>query len=324
MAMNSRTQELKNSRTNKFGRIGVLMGGPSSEREISLKSGQAVYEALKAEGLDAVDIDIATADINKNLALLKSKKIDCAFIAMHGRFGEDGAIQEILERLGLPYTGSGVLASRLAMDKIASRRIFEANGLSVPQYKEIKKETYRRDVKSLNGLKFPLVVKPATHGSSIGLSIVRKDAEFNNAIDMAFTFDERLIIDEYIEGREMTVGVLDEEPLPVIEVIPKKEFFDYEAKYTFGLTDYEVPARLDEEAAKKIKSAALSAHKLMGCFGCSRTDMILNRDGLPVILEVNTIPGLTATSLLPKAAKVTGISFTRLCLKLIELAYEKK
>ncbi len=308
---------------NKFGKIGVLMGGPSSEREISLKSGRAVYEALKEKGQDVVDIDIKTGGINENIALLKSKRIDCAFIALHGRFGEDGTIQEILERLRLPYTGSGVSASRLGMDKIASRQIFQAHGLCVPRHNAVKKESYSSGMKSFNGLKLPLVVKPATHGSSIGLSIVRGEPQFHKAVELAFSFDERVIIDEYIEGREVTVGILDKEPLPVIEIIPKKGFFDYEAKYMAGLTDYQVPAKLDEETAQKLKAVALSAHKLLGCFGCSRVDMILGRDNLPVILELNTIPGLTATSLLPKAAKTIGIDFAQLCLKLIGLAYEK-
>lgn len=307
-----------------FGKIGVLMGGPSSEREISLRSGCAVYEALKGEGQDVVGIDIKTDSIDENAALLKSQGIDCAFIALHGRFGEDGAIQELLERLRLPYTGSGVAASRLAMDKIASRRAFEAQGLRVPRYSSAEKGAYQSGVNVFDGLKVPLVVKPASQGSSIGLSIVREKQRLNQAMSLAFSFDKRVIIDEYIEGREMTVGILDEEALPVIEIIPKKEFFDYEAKYKPGLTDYQVPAKIDRESAEKIKAAALSAHKLLGCFGCSRVDMILQEGGnLPFILELNTIPGFTATSLLPKAAKTVGIDFPRLCLKLIALAYEK-
>lgn len=184
-----------------FGTIGVLMGGPSSEREISLKSGRAVYEALKGQGQDVVGINIRTDDIDEDIALLKSSKIDCAFIALHGRFGEDGTIQEILERLRLPYTGSGVSASRLAMDKIASRKIFEAHGLRVPRYSAVKKDSYNSGGKIFNGFKPPLVVKPATHGSSIGLSIVRERRQINKAIDLAFSFDERIIIDEYIDGK---------------------------------------------------------------------------------------------------------------------------
>ena len=306
-----------------FGRVGVLMGGPSTEREISLKSGKAVYESLRQSGLEVVGIDIETDNIEKNIRLIKSYNINCAFIALHGRFGEDGQIQEILDILKILYTGSGTLASRLAMDKIASRRIFEINGLRVPRYKTLDRFSYNANWKVHNNLALPLVIKPATHGSSIGLSIVDKEKDLNKAVDVAFGFDERILIEEYIKGREVTVGILDDRALPVIEIIPKKRFFDYEAKYQIGMTDYVVPAKLEESIAKKIQSVALSAHKLLGCFGCSRVDMILSKDNTPFVLEVNTIPGLTSISLLPKAAKVVGIEFPDLCLKLIKLAYEK-
>jgi len=322
MAINSRTCEPANLRT-KYGRIGVLMGGPSTEREISLKSGKAVYEALKQSGLQVIPIDIKTDSIEENIRLIESCKIDCAFLALHGRFGEDGQIQEILEIIKIPYTGSGVLASRLAMDKVASRKIFQANGLNVPKYKIVEKASYTLDWEVNNNLKLPLVIKPATHGSSIGLSIIDKQEDLDKAVSLAFAFDERIIIEEYVEGREVTVGILKEQPLPVIEIIPKRRFFDYEAKYTPGMTDYEVPAKLEESIAREVKKAALSAHKLLGCSGCSRADMILSKDNLPFVLEVNTIPGLTNISLLPRAAKTQGIEFNELCLKLIKLAYEK-
>lgn len=314
MAMTSRGQ---------YGRIGVLMGGPSSEREISLKSGNAVYEALKQSGLEVIAIDIKTDSIEENISLIESCKIDCAFLALHGRFGEDGQLQGVLEIIKIPYTGSGALASRLAMDKIASRKIFQSNGLSVPKYKILEKVSYRSDCKINNDLKLPLVIKPATHGSSIGLSIIDKQADLDRAVSLAFGFDEKIIVEEYIEGREVTVGILQEQPLPVIEIIPKKRFFDYEAKYTPGMTAYEVPAELEENIAERVKKTALLAHKLLGCSGCSRVDMILGKDNLVFVLEVNTIPGLTNISLLPRAAKIQGIEFNELCLKLIKLAYEK-
>ena len=167
------------------------------------------------------------------------------------------------------------------------------------------------------------MVKPAGHGSSIGLSVVDREGYLDKSVDLAFSFDERIIIEEYIRGREVTVGILDELALPVIEIIPKKRFFDYEAKYQAGMADYVVPAELEDEIAQNIQEAALSAHKLLGCYGCSRVDMILSSDNIPFVLEVNTIPGLTLTSLLPKAAKVAGIDFSQLCIKLIRLAYEK-
>jgi D-alanine--D-alanine ligase len=308
----------------KRGKIGVLMGGPSTEREISFKSGKAVYLALEQLGFKVDAIDIKTDSIKENMRLIKSHKIDCAFLALHGRFGEDGSIQEILESLKIPYTGSGVLASRLAMDKVASRQIFEVHGLRVPRYKVLNKTSFATKHKIYDNLGFPLVIKPAAHGSSIGLSIIGKAKELSKAIALAFTFDEKIIIEEYVRGRELTVGILDERALPVIEIIPKKIFFDYEAKYQPGLTDYVVPAKLKEGVARKVRGVALSAHRLLGCFGCSRVDIILDKDNLPYILEVNTIPGLTSTSLLPKAAGAIGIPFGELCLKLVKLAYEPR
>jgi len=305
----------------RVGRIGVLMGGPSSEREISLKSGKAIYESLKNSGLEAIAIDINTDDIQATSQLIRSQKIDCAFIALHGRFGEDGQIQEILDRSGLVYTGSAVEASRRAMNKVVSHEIFSSNGLAVPRYRALNKNSFSKDDKFFADLGFPLVVKPVTGGSSIGLSLVDSQGSLIEAIDLAFSYDESIIIEEYIKGRELTVGILNEEALPVIEIIPKNKFFDFQAKYQSGMTDYIVPAKLEKEVTQRVKQAALLAHKLLGCFGCSRVDLILSRDNLPFILEINTIPGFTSTSLLPKAAKAVGIEFNQLCMKLIELAY---
>jgi len=307
----------------KIGRIGVLMGGPSEERQISLRSGKAVYESLKNANFDVVPIDIESQDLEENIRKIKSYNIEVAFIALHGRFGEDGTIQKLLEDLGIPYTGSGVLASKFALDKVLSRQRFLSFGLNVPDYIVIEKKDFDKTYLSLNKFKFPLVVKPACQGSSIGLSIVEDKDSLSKAIDLAFSFDERIIIEEYIKGRELTVGILDEEPLPVIEIIPKKKFFDYEAKYTPGLTEYVVPAKLEEKIASQAKNSALLAHKSLDCFGFSRVDMILNKENKVFVLEVNTIPGLTETSLLPKAAKAVGISFLELCLKLIDSAYRR-
>ncbi|MFA5150136.1 MAG: D-alanine--D-alanine ligase [Candidatus Omnitrophota bacterium] len=306
----------------KFGRVGVLMAGPSTEKKISLKSGQAVCAALQRSGLQVTPVLIKTDKLKDNVRLLKLKKIDCAFIALHGRFGEDGEIQKILSDLKIPYTGSGVRASRLAMDKVSSRKIFQKYGLKVPRSWVFSRDTYRGFYCAKLGL--PLVVKPATHGSSIGLSIVGKLKDIPAAIELAFKFDKKIIIEEYIKGRELTVGILEEKAMPVIEIVPKRAFFDFQAKYQKGLTRYIVPAKLSPGLTRSVKEAALSAHKLLGCIGCSRVDIILDEKNTPFILEVNTIPGLTATSLLPKAAKKSGISFTALCLKLIKLAYEKK
>lgn len=307
----------------RFGRVGVLMGGPSSERGISLKSGKAVLSALLDSGVDAVGIDIITDNVEENIRLLQSHKLNSVFIALHGRFGEDGSIQEILEKMHLPYTASGVEASRLAMDKIGSLKIFKEGGLCTPKSHFIMKSVYQENRVYKNDLGFPLVVKPANHGSSIGLSLVENNEDLPSAIDLAFQFDERIIVEEFINGRELTVGVLGEVALPVIEIVPKNKFFDFEAKYQAGLTEYIVPAVLEASVSKTVQKTALEAHRLLGCFGCSRTDIILSKGGSAYVLEVNTIPGMTATSLLPKAAKITGIDFNQLCIKLLELAYEK-
>lgn len=306
-----------------FGKVGVLMGGFSTEREISLKSGQAVYAALKQQGIEAVSIDIQTDSRQENIRLIQSLNINCAFLALHGRFGEDGQIQQLLEDLNIPYTGPGVEASRLAMDKLASRRIFAAHGLSVPRYISLNQASYRKDLSIADAFALPWVVKPASHGSSVGLSMIEQKDRLYPAIDLAFSFDEVILIEEYIKGRELTVGILDDKPLAVIEIIPKNNLFDYQAKYQAGMTEYIVPAELPFEITHRVQEAALLSYKLLGCQGCSRVDMILRGDNTVFILEVNSIPGLTDNSLLPKAAKVNGIEFGQLCLKLIELAYEK-
>ncbi len=307
-----------------FGRIGVLMGGPSSEKEISFKSGKAVLAALLASGIEAVGIEITTDSVQENIKLLKGHNLNGVFIALHGRFGEDGAIQEILEKINLPYTASGVAASRLAMDKIGALEKLKAAGLRVPRAVFISKADYQKTKRFKNELGLPLVVKPANHGSSIGLSLVESNDEISAAIQLAFNYDQRVIIEEFVFGRELTVGVLGQEALPVIEIVPKGKFFDYEAKYKAGSTEYIVPAVLEKSVFKKVQQAGLAAHKLLGCFGCSRTDIILSKEGSVYVLEVNTIPGMTATSLLPKAAAIAGLNFNQLCIKLLELAYAKR
>jgi len=232
-----------------YGRVGVLMGGPSSEREISLKSGKAVLSALLESGLDAVGIDIATDNARENTRLLKDHRLDCVFIALHGRFGEDGTVQRLLEELNLPFTGSGVEASCLAMDKIGSLDVFRKQRLCVPKSLSLEISAYQKNRDFKNELGFPVVVKPANHGSSIGLSIVENEEGIIGGIELAFQFDRRIIIEEYIKGRELTVGILDERVLPVIEIIPKRKFFDFAAKYQAGLTEYIVPAKLDKGIA---------------------------------------------------------------------------
>ncbi|MBP7215712.1 MAG: D-alanine--D-alanine ligase [Candidatus Omnitrophica bacterium] len=304
-------------------RVGVLMGGPSSEREVSLKSGKAVLEALKHAGVSAVPLEITSDNTKHNYAFIRSQHIDCAFLALHGIFGEDGQIQQILHDLGIPFTGSGVAASRLAIDKVASRKIFQIHGLSVPRYSVVNRLAFSHPWQISSSMALPAVVKPATHGSSIGLSIVDEKKDLLRAARNAFVYDETILIEEYLRGREFTVGILDDVALPVVEIIPTKRFFDFEAKYQYGLTRYEVPARLEPAVTKALQRAGLAAHRLLGCSGCSRVDFILKDNVEPVVLEVNTIPGFTQTSLLPKAAKHEGIDFTQLCLRLLALAYEQ-
>jgi D-alanine-D-alanine ligase len=324
MEMKDSTGNCQEEPKKSFGKIGVLMGGPSSEREISLKSGKAVLQSLKAQGLDAVAIDIKSGDHRDTAKLISSFSIDCAFVVLHGRFGEDGQIQSILEGLKLRYTGSGVNASRTAMDKISAKKLFNENNLTAPAQVIIEKKSYNRSDPIKAGFNLPWVIKPPTQGSSIGLSIVDKEEGVAAAIDIALGFDDRVLIEEYIEGRELTVGILENQPLCVIEIIPKKRFFDFEAKYQHGLTDYIVPAMLKDSISRAAQETALKAHRLLGCFGFSRVDIILDRQNRLYLLEVNTIPGLTSTSLLPKAAKFAGIDFDQLCLRLLKSAYEKE
>jgi D-alanine--D-alanine ligase len=315
---------MANNSTN-FGRIAVLMGGPSTEREISLKSGKAVFEVLKKENLNVLALDLDTDNKEAISTLLKGSNIDVAFIALHGRFGEDGCLQRILEELEIPYTGSGIQASRLAMDKVASRKIFKDRGLNVPNSEALNKSGYI-DFESLKEkfAAFPLVVKPATHGSSIGVSFVNDTPSLKTAIAFAFQYDNNILVEEYIPGREVTVAVLDEQPLPVVEIIAGNKFFDFEAKYKSNLTQYIVPAQLEEKTKEFVQKAGLAAHRALNCQGFSRADIILDKKDRPFVLEVNTIPGLTSSSLLPKAAAALGIDFTQLCLRMLKLAYEKK
>ncbi len=301
------------------------MGGPSTEREISLKSGKAVFEVLKNRGLDVVALDFNTEHKETISGLLKGSGAEVVFIALHGRFGEDGTLQAILEELGILYTGSGVLASKLAMDKIAARKIFREKGINVPKSQVLNKfgSVIEGDIIKKIG-SFPLVVKPATHGSSIGISFADNLTTFKKAIDLAFQYDENILAEEYITGRELTVSVLDDAALPVVEIISGNKFFDFEAKYKSAVTQYIVPAKLEPKTAQLVQKAGLASHRALNCQGFSRTDIILDKKNRPFVLEVNTIPGLTSSSLLPKAAHAAGIDFTKLCLRMISLAYEKK
>jgi len=299
------------------GKVAVLAGGPSSEREISLESGRAVFNALRAKGCDVVWLEISGGGLE---AGLRSVAFDTAFIALHGKVGEDGTVQKALERMSRPYTGSGVTASRLAMDKIASRAVFEKNGIPVPDYRTLNSSS----APAPDDFVYPVVVKPSGEGSSIGLSLARDKKEFDAALKKAFEHGDRIIVERFIKGRELTVGILEERPLPVLEIKPRGNFYDFYAKYRDKGTRYEVPARLSRRLYDEAQTLGIRAHKALGCSDFSRVDMLLGEDGALRVLEVNTIPGLTERSLLPKAAGACGMDFGGLCVKLLELALANK
>ena len=282
-------------------RIGVLMGGTSAEREVSLRSGAAIYRALQNMGYNVAAVD-AGPDI---CHVLNNEKIEVAFLALHGGWGENGSIQGLLEVMGITYTGSGVLASALAMDKEASKKIFLHHGIPVPPFVILRGEQHAEHVEF--GL--PWVVKPAAEGSSVGVSIVREKKTLDEALGKAFSFGPRAIIEKYIDGKEINIGILNGTVLGGVEVRPSLEFYNYEAKYTSGLTEYILPPEIGDEAYEAAKTAALSAHSALGCGGASRVDLRVDAGGSSYVLEVNTIPGMTETSLLPKIAGLAGYDF---------------
>lgn len=282
-------------------RIGVLMGGTSTERDVSLRSGASVFNALKGLGYDAVAID-AGRDVCRALEI---NGVEIAFIVLHGGTGEDGSMQGLLEVMGIPYTGSGVLASGLAMDKLASKMVFSYCGIPVPRFEVIREAR-------MPSILPPFVVKPQKEGSSVGVSIVKDAAKFREAIDKAMSFNGTAIIEEFIKGREVHIGILNDRVLGGVEVRPSLEFYSYEAKYTPGMTDYIIPPELESAVYESAKEIGLSAHKALGCRGATRVDLMISPDGSPYVLEVNTIPGMTETSLLPKIAGYAGMGFPAL------------
>jgi D-alanine-D-alanine ligase len=342
-------------------RVAVLMGGISSERNISLSTGKQILESLDTQRYEAFGVDAALlpgstraylkgADqeisavaaardaLAASTSLATVERIassdpgvrpDVVFIALHGKFGEDGTIQGMLELLGIPYTGSGVLASALAMDKSMAKKVMAADGIPVPESVDFVVRDSNWDVNSIADavaeLGYPVIVKPSCQGSSFGLRKVSGPGELNHAIKEAAAYDERIIVERFVAGRELTVGVLGtNEPfaLPVTEIVPKNAFYDYESKYATGGSEHIVPAGITDEQAARAQELGLAAHKSLGCRGVSRTDIILSGDSM-YVLEVNTIPGMTPTSLLPEAARVAGIPFGRLLDMLIEFALEE-
>ena len=297
-------------------KIAVVMGGPSAEREVSLNTGRAILTALQEKGYQAVGIDL---DPRRLVEQLEQEKIEIVFNAIHGLYGEDGLLQGTLEMLGIPYTGSGVLASAMAMDKTVSKRLFLSAGIPTPRSRLYNKQTAGLDatvteIQEQFGV--PVVIKAAAQGSSIGVMIVEELAGIKAAVAEAFTYSGHIVVEEFIQGKELTVSILgSEQPkaLPIIEIVPQSGRYDYTSKYTKGATEYIVPARLEAGVAEHIQHVALDAYKLLGCRGIGRVDVMLDADNRPYVLEINTIPGMTATSLVPKAAAATGLSFADLC-----------
>ena len=296
----------------RFGKVAVLMGGESAERAVSLKSGGMVLSALKASGIDAHAFDPS----ERGLEALIDARFERAFIALHGRFGEDGTLQGALEYLGLPYTGSGVLASALAMDKLRTKQIWQARGLPTPPFEVLGQDTDFRAAALRLGL--PIMVKPASEGSSIGMSKVREAGELEEAFSLAVNYDPVVIAEKFIEGTELTGAILGRTPLPLIRLETERDFYDYEAKYERDDTRYIVPCGLPEEKERQVQALCLKAFDALGCTGWGRTDLMINEAGDAYLLEVNTSPGMTDHSLVPMAARAVGMSYEALCVKILE------
>jgi D-alanine-D-alanine ligase len=290
-------------------KVAVLMGGNSSEREISLRTGRAVAEALRALGHMVAEVD-AGPGLAAELYRLDP---DAAFIALHGRYGEDGCVQGLCEVLQIPYTGSGVLASALAMDKIFAKRVFRSLGLPVPEGVEGTAADLGKETPVSLGLGLPIVVKPRCEGSSVGVTIVRTEAAYAPAVDLAGKYGRDILVERYVAGREVNVAVLGDKALGAIEIVPATEFYDYQAKYERKDTQYIFPARLDGAVYEAVLDVGLRAHQALECRGVTRSDLIVTPAGEIVLLEVNTLPGMTATSLVPKIARALGMTFESLC-----------
>ncbi len=335
-------------------KIAVLLGGTSSERYVSMASGKGIAEALIAAGHDVSIYDIALGRDSRislgdlvlptetapspeelagysNAAIVQAVEslpddLDIAFLALHGVPGEDGTVQALLELRGIPYTGSNVLASALAMDKGMSKRVMGTYDIPTPRGFQLGPDATEAEIRGNvdNHASYPVVVKPNDGGSTVGLTIVEREEDLTAAYELALRYSSSVLFEEYIEGRELTVAMLGEESLPVVEIRPKKGIYDYRNKYTAGMTDYFCPADLSRAAEEEIRELARRAHVSLGCGGYSRVDFRLDPDGVPFCLEVNTLPGMTATSLVPKAAAAAGIGFAELCERIVALALEKK
>lgn len=329
-------------------KVAVLMGGASAERAVSLSTGRQIVQALDPARYDVYVLDTTTGQaalpreasvqtlmtegsgvpitaLTQLAQVSRTDKPNVVFIALHGPGGEDGTVQGMLEVLGIPYTGSGVLASALAMDKVMSKRVLTSVGVRMPQDVTVSQGEEGLAQGALEQMPLPVIVKPSRQGSTIGMSVVRERCEMPGALQAAFAHDETALVEEFVSGTEITVPVLGNktlETLPIVEIVPASGFYDYEAKYTAGATDEIVPARISEAAAQQAREIALLCHRTLGCRGMSRTDMIVDAADRVYVLEVNTIPGMTPTSLLPRSAEAAGLAFPALLDRLIDLALE--
>lgn len=294
-------------------KIAVLMGGPGSEREVSLATGRGVSKALRSLGAEVVDVDVR----DENFEL--SHDVDLAFLTIHGTFGEDGQLQQILEDRGVAYTGDGIEESRIAFDKILSKERFRENNVTTP-YWQVVKSGQRPTIP------LPIVVKPPRQGSTVGVVIVKNARELDSAVAEAAKYDGELLIEKFVPGRELTVGILGDQALPILEIIPKGGFYDFTNKYPFlnpqagGGAEHVCPAKIDNDKTEEIQDLALKAYRALGLQVYSRVDVILSENNEPFVLEINTIPGMTEASLLPEAAAAAGISYVDLCTRIIELS----
>ena len=305
------------------GKIVVVMGGTSTEAEVSRRTGTAILEALKGKGYNAVGMELNPLTFAEDI-----KKSNCAIVfnAVHGKFGEDGLLQGTLDMLGIPYTGSGVLAAAVTMDKAASKRVFIAEGISTPRSRTYHSFEQKRDLAAEIEKEFslPVVVKAASQGSSIGVYIVETAEKLAEAIKAAFTYNEEVLVEEFIVGKEITVAVWGneekKEAFPIIEITTVSGRYDYESKYTVGASSHIIPARVTDEEKKKINELAIKTFTACGCRGVARVDMMLSNDGTPYVIEVNSVPGMTETSLVPDAGRAMGIEFPELCERILEMA----
>lgn len=298
-------------------RIGVLMGGVTKEREISLRTGTAISTSLKRMGFDVVDIDVGSDVVDR----VRAENIDVAVIALHGKFGEDGCIQGMLEMMRIPYTGGGVMGSSVGMDKVICDMV--AMQLGIPLPRELFFNVTDESIESVIGrlaIPLPLIVKPSREGSTINMTIVKRTEELPKAIEIAARSDEKIIIQEFIAGKEVTVGIINGRALPPLEIAPKSGFYDYTSKYTKGATEYIVPARISPKIGERIQEWSVSVFDALDCSGTARCDYIIGENDRAYFLEINTIPGMTELSLVPKAAAHIGISFDDLVLDILNAA----